>query len=52
MHQPLLKLVGHSDAVMAGDWLFGGDQIITVSWDRTANLFDAESGKVMTTLTG
>jgi WD40 repeat protein len=50
--QPLLKLNGHSDPVMAGDWLYGGQQIITVSWDRTANLFDAESGKVLKTLSG
>nr|CAD2162688.1 unnamed protein product [Meloidogyne enterolobii] len=46
IHQPLLKLTGHSDVVTDGDWLFGGDEIITVSWDRTANLFDAETGKL------
>jgi WD40 repeat protein len=50
--QPLLKLTGHSEAVMDGDWLFGGDEIITVSWDRTANLFDAETGKIVKTLSG
>jgi len=38
--------------VTDGDWLFGGDEIITVSWDRTANLFDAETGKIVKTLSG
>ncbi|CAK5038113.1 unnamed protein product [Meloidogyne enterolobii] len=52
IHQPLLKLTGHSDVVTDGDWLFGGDEIITVSWDRTANLFDAETGKIVKTLSG
>jgi hypothetical protein len=37
---------------MDGNWLFGGEKIITVSWDRTANLYDAESGKVLKTLSG
>jgi WD40 repeat protein len=50
--QPLLKLTGHTDAIMDGNWLFGGEKIITVSWDRTANLYDAESGKVLKTLSG
>lgn len=52
LHQPLIKLTGHSDVVIDGDWLFGGDEIITVSWDRTANLFAAETGKILRTLSG
>lgn len=52
VHQPLLKLTGHSDVITDGGWLFGGEQIITVSWDRTAKLFDAESGKILKVLSG
>uniref|UniRef100_A0A914IDB8 WD repeat-containing protein 37 n=1 Tax=Globodera rostochiensis TaxID=31243 RepID=A0A914IDB8_GLORO len=52
IHQPLARLNGHSDVVAAGDWLFGGEQIITASWDRTANLFDAETGKTIKVLSG
>ncbi|KAL3078273.1 hypothetical protein niasHS_012160 [Heterodera schachtii] len=49
---PITLLDGHSDVIMAGEWLIGGDQIITASWDRTANLFDAESGKIIKCLSG
>nr|CAD7570505.1 unnamed protein product [Timema californicum] len=44
LRTPLCELVGHNGVVMAADWLPGGDQVITASWDRTANLFDAETG--------
>jgi WD40 repeat protein len=37
---------------MASDWLFGGDQIITASWDRTANLYDVETSELLNSLTG
>lgn len=52
VHQPLLKLTGHTDAITAGNWLFGGEQVITVSWDRTAKLFDVETGKNLKVLSG
>jgi len=37
---------------MASDWLLGGDQIITASWDRTANLYDVETSELLNSLTG
>lgn len=37
---------------MASDWLPGGDQIITASWDRTANLYDVETSDLLNSLTG
>jgi len=37
---------------MASDWLIGGDQIITASWDRTANLYDVETSELLNSLTG
>jgi len=37
---------------MASDWLLGGDQIISASWDRTACLYDVETGELINSLTG
>lgn len=37
---------------MASDWLLGGEQIITASWDRTANLYDVETSELLNSLTG
>lgn len=34
------------------DWLPGGDQIITASWDRTAILWDVETREALVPLTG
>lgn len=49
---PCIKLTGHSAAVIGADWLSNGTQIITASWDRTANVYDAERGDIVQTLTG
>ena len=47
-----LELLGHMSAIIAADWMPGGNQVITASWDRTANIFDAEKGEIINTLTG
>lgn len=52
VHQPLLRLTGHNDVVVSGEWIFGGDQLITAFWDRTANVYDTETGKVINVLSG
>lgn len=52
VRQPLLELLGHSGAVIAADWLVGGTQVVSASWDRTANIYDAETGAVVNSLTG
>lgn len=52
IHSPLCELVGHSGVVIAADWLCGGEQIITASWDRSANLYDAQTGEIVQTLMG
>ena len=52
IRQPLLELQGHSSVVIAADWLAGGGQVITASWDRMAHLYDAESGEIINTLSG
>lgn len=45
-------MTGHANAVMAVEWFSGGEQLITASWDRTANIYDAERGEIVNTLSG
>ena len=52
LRTPVKEFMGHSGVVMAADWLPGGDQVITASWDRTANLYDAETGELLQSLSG
>ncbi|XP_047994535.1 WD repeat-containing protein 37 [Leguminivora glycinivorella] len=52
LRTPLTTLVGHSGVVVAADWLTGGDHVITASWDRTANLYDVETGDCLQILMG
>jgi hypothetical protein len=52
MRTPMLELTSHSDVLIAADWMAGGSQVITASWDRAANLHDAESGDVISVLAG
>ncbi|KAL5010395.1 hypothetical protein ScPMuIL_012700 [Solemya velum] len=49
---PMLELTGHMGVVMSADWMTGGDQVITASWDRLAILHDAETGEQISNLTG
>ena len=52
IRQASLELTGHIGVIIAADWLAGGSQVITASWDRTANLYDAETGEIVNTLAG
>lgn len=47
-----IELQGHIGVVIAADWLAGGDQVITASWDRTANVYDVQTGELVTQLVG
>ncbi|PAV83984.1 hypothetical protein WR25_21859 [Diploscapter pachys] len=49
---PLLKLTGHTAPVVGCDWLPGSNQLISASWDRTANIYDVEKGDILNILTG
>ncbi|KAL8588703.1 hypothetical protein ACOMHN_046475 [Nucella lapillus] len=49
---PLLVLTSHSNVLIAADWVAGGSQVITASWDRSAILHDAESGDILNVLNG
>ena len=50
--QALVVLTGHAGVVVSADWLSGGDQCVTASWDRTAALWDVGSQTMIQTLTG
>ncbi|CAB3362763.1 WD repeat-containing protein 37 isoform X2 [Cloeon dipterum] len=52
LRTPRFELKGHTNAVIAADWLSAGDQVITGSWDRTANLYDANTGDCLQSFTG
>lgn len=46
------QLEGHTSVIISADWMAGGEQLITASWDRTANLYDVETTAIVHTLTG
>lgn len=52
LRTPIRELLGHTNVVMAADWLAGAEQLVTASWDRTANLYDTETGEIIHTLCG
>lgn len=52
LRTPLKELTGHSNVVIAADWLPNGEHVITASWDRTANLYDVHTGETISQLVG
>ncbi|XP_058802086.1 WD repeat-containing protein 37 [Phymastichus coffea] len=52
LRTPVKELLGHTGVVIAADWLLSAEQIVTASWDRTANLYDAETAEIIHTLCG
>lgn len=52
IRQPMIELTGHVGVVIAADWVTDGSQVITSSWDRTANLYDVETGEIVNTFQG
>uniref|UniRef100_A0A3Q4H3N9 WD repeat-containing protein 37 n=1 Tax=Neolamprologus brichardi TaxID=32507 RepID=A0A3Q4H3N9_NEOBR len=39
-------LKSHQGVVIAADWLVGGRQVVTASWDRAANLYEVETSEL------
>ena len=52
LRTPSCELFGHHNVVISADWLFTGDRLVTASWDRSAILFDVETGNKVSALTG
>ena len=52
LRTPICELIGHSNAVVSADWFLGGDQAVTASWDRTANIWDVNTGELLHSLVG
>ncbi|XP_014666900.1 PREDICTED: WD repeat-containing protein 37-like [Priapulus caudatus] len=49
---PSTELRGHTSVIIAADWMAAGDQIVTASWDRAANVYDAATGELLQSLVG
>eukprot|EP01094_Clydonella_sp_ATCC50884_P002641 TRINITY_DN12002_c0_g1_i2.p1 TRINITY_DN12002_c0_g1~~TRINITY_DN12002_c0_g1_i2.p1 ORF type:complete len:256 (-),score=61.71 TRINITY_DN12002_c0_g1_i2:239-1006(-) len=44
---PALRLCGHSKPVVEAEWMDGGDQIVSVSWDCSMKVWDSETGALI-----
>ncbi|GMS89255.1 hypothetical protein PENTCL1PPCAC_11430 [Pristionchus entomophagus] len=49
---PLIRLTGHKGVISSCEWLSTSNQLVSGSWDRTANLYDVERGEILNVLTG
>lgn len=52
LRTPVCELSGHGNAVVSADWIVGGDQICTASWDRTGAIWDVNTGEKIHSLVG
>uniref|UniRef100_A0A146KNQ2 WD repeat-containing protein 37 n=3 Tax=Lygus hesperus TaxID=30085 RepID=A0A146KNQ2_LYGHE len=52
LRTPVAELVGHGGVVAHADWMPGGEQVVTASWDRTAALYDVETKEQIHSLSG
>ena len=48
----LMVLTGHTGVVVSADWVPGGNQAVTASWDRTAALWDLPTQTMIQALAG
>lgn len=49
---PLVILSGHQGVVSSADWMAGGEQVVTASWDRTAAIWDVTTQTMIHSLAG
>ncbi|CAB0017983.1 unnamed protein product [Nesidiocoris tenuis] len=52
LRTPMAELTGHQGVVAHADWMPGGEQVVTASWDRTAALYDVETKELIHSLSG
>lgn len=50
IRSPIKRYEGHADVCIAAEWFPDGELLTTASWDRTANVYNVETGKVLCTL--
>ncbi len=50
IRSPIMRYEGHTDVCIAADWFPDGELLATASWDRSANVYNVETGKVLCTL--
>ena len=52
LRTPLQSLAGHTGVLISGDWVAGGDQVVTGGWDRLASVWDTTTGQCLQQLAG
>lgn len=52
IRQPIRSFSGHTEPVVGAEFLAGGTQSVSCSWDRIANIWDLDSEKMVTSLSG
>lgn len=50
IRSPIKRYIGHQDACIAAEWFPDGEFLATASWDRTANVYNVETGKTLCNL--
>ena len=50
IRSPIKRYEGHTDACIAAEWFPDGEFLVTASWDRTANVYNVETGKILCNL--
>ncbi len=50
IRSPIKRYEGHSDTCIAAEWFPNGELIATGSWDRSANIYNVETGKMLCSL--
>lgn len=47
IRSPIKRFEGHSDVCIAAEWFPDGDLLATASWDRSANVYNVETAKIL-----
>jgi WD40 repeat protein len=50
IRSPIKRFEGHQDTLIAAEWFPDGELIATGSWDRSANIYNVETGKMLCNL--
>jgi WD40 repeat protein len=50
IRSPIKRYEGHLEPIIAAEWFPDGEHLVTASWDRTANVYNVETGKTLCNL--